>query len=141
MNGRITLILALPLALGLGPAWAQDSDEASEDAQPGLAIANEATMRLMDDAEANRPDAVTADIPLPASLEVDLEAVGNAQERKEAAGDRGVEAIENAKSVAADQAQDALNAAQEAIEQRGRGRGRGPEDRPDPPERPETPRP
>ena len=93
MNGRITLIFALPLALGLSSAWAQDSDDANDDAEAGLATASEATMRLMDDAEANRPDAVTATIPLPASVEVDLEAVGNAKERNEAAGDRGVEAV------------------------------------------------
>jgi hypothetical protein len=93
----------------------------------------------MDDAEAGRPDAVTATIPLPPGEEEDTQAVENAQESFETAGDGGVAAIEDAKSVAADQAQDALTAAQEAIEQR--GRGNPPEDPPTPPDVPEPPSP
>ena len=161
MNSKIALILTLPLALCLSTAWAQDGDEEevryglpepaaqeardasgvmdNDNAQAGLAIANEATMRIMDDAEAGRPDAVTANIPLPPADQEDTEAVENARGGFETAGDGGMAAIENAKTVAAEQAQDALNAAQEAIEQRGR---RGPpEDLPTPPDRPEPPRP
>lgn len=143
MNRKIVLLFAAPLLLGLNTAWAQDDDENetryglpgpaadeareasgvidNDDAQTGLAIANDATMRMMDDAEANRPDAVTANIPLPEGEEVDTEAVENAESGYDTAGDRGVDAIEDAKAVAADQAQSALEAAQEAIEQRGRG--------------------
>jgi hypothetical protein len=161
MNRKIALICALPLALGLSTAWAQDDEEEevryglpgpaaheardasgvmeNDNAQAGLATANEATMRVMDDAEAGRPDAVTATIPLPPGEEEDTQAVENAQESFETAGDGGVAAIEDAKSVAADQAQDALTAAQEAIEQR--GRGNPPEDPPTPPDVPEPPSP
>ena len=139
MNRKIALIFALPLALGLSTAMAQDSDQANENAEAGLAIANEATMRVMDDAEAGRPDAVTANIPLPQGDGEDTDAVENASD---SAGDAGIAAIEDAKAVAADQAQDALSAAQDAIEQR--GRGGAPENLPAPvdvPQAPDTPRP
>lgn len=142
MNGKAKLILAVPLVLGLGSAWAQGSEEEEEryglpepavqtardasgvidndSAQTGLAVANEATMWIMDDAAANRPQEVTANIPLPANEDGDGD-VEIAQGRSDTAGDDGIAAIEDAKTVAAEQAQDALNAAQDAIEQRGRG--------------------
>ena len=158
MNRKIALILALPMALGLNTTWAQDADDEevryglpgpaaeeardasgvmdNENAQAGLEIAYEATMRVMDDAEAGRPDAVTANIPLPPGAQEDTEAVENAHET---AGEGGIAAVEDAKTVAADQAQEALTRAQEAIEQRGR---RGPpENLPTPPNVPEPPRP
>ena len=142
MNGKARLILAVPLMLGLGSAWAQGSEEDEErydlpgpaaqtardasgvidndNAQTGLAVANEATMWIMDDAAANRPHEVTANIPLPANGDGDGD-VDAAQGRSDTAGDDGIAAIEDAKAVAAEQALDALNAAQDAIEQRGRG--------------------
>lgn len=161
MNRKIALIFALPLALGLSTAWAQNGDEDyglpgpaadeadvsdvmnNENAQKGLETAHYATMRVMDDAEAGRPDAVTANIPLPPGEEEDTEAVENAQTGLERAAQGGVPGIENAKSATAEQAnyaaQDALNAAQEAIEQR--VRGGPPEDLPTPPDVPEPPTP
>lgn len=157
-----TWLLAAPLLLAFSAAWAQDdgngedeaaglpgpaADEArdasgiteNESAQFGLSVANEATMRVIDDAEGGRPDAVTENIPIPASAEQDREAVERAEAGRESAGDRGVAAIEDAKGVAAEQAQEALNAAQEAIEQR--GRGNPPEDLPANPEIPDVPEP
>ena len=161
MNRKIALIFTVPLLLCFSNGWTQDGDEEevryglpgpaaqeardasgvmeNDNAQAGLAIANEATMRVMDDAEAGRPDAVTANIPLPPGEEDDTEAVENALGGFETSGDGGVAAIEDAKTVAAEQAQDALNAAQEAIEQR--GRGGPPENLPTPPDVPEPPRP
>ena len=140
MNRKIALIFALPLALGLSTAMAQDSDQANENAEAGLAIANEATMRVMDDAEAGRPAAVTANIPLPPRDQEDIDAVENASD---SAGDAGIAAVADAaENHAAEQAQDALSAAQDAIEQR--GRGGAPENLPAPvdvPEVPDTPRP
>ena len=159
MNRKIALIFALPLALGVSTGWTQESEEEevryglpgpaaqeardasgvmdNDNAQAGLAVANnEATMRVMGDAEAGRPDAVTANIPLPPSQQEDTEAVENASE---SAGEGGIAAIAEAKLDAADQAQSALSAAQDAIEQRGR---RGPpEELPTPPDVPEPPRP
>lgn len=159
-----TWLLAAPLLLAFGAAWAQDegngedetevaglpgpaADEArdasgitdNESAQFGLGVANEATMRVIDDAEGGRPDAVTENIPIPAAAEEDRGAIERAEAGRESAGDQGVAAIEDAKGVAAEQAQDALNAAQEAIEQR--GRGNPPEDLPANPEIPDVPEP
>ncbi len=140
MNRKFGLILVAPLLLGFSAAWAQDTDEdapelpaaAAEEARDaaqlpdaatyGLNTAAEATMRLMEDDE----DEVTHDVELPTLPEG-------------AEGDRGLataaDAIAGGAEFGLEMAGDAADAAQDAVEGRGRA-----EDLPvDVPGRPDIP--
>ncbi len=122
-RNTVTVFGAL-LILCSNPAWTQD--QADEDPTT-------ATIRLMSNAEADLPDAVTKEIKLPENLAVDSEAAENAanglatanQNRLE--GNKGLEQAEEARQRGAEMAE----AAQENREIRGRS-----DERPDPPNRP-----
>ena len=102
MNRKFTLLLMAPLLLGFNAAWADNhedddavglpdaaADAARENAQipeaaaEGLAIAaektaglpSEVTIRLMDDADSEDSEAVTADVQLPTLPEEGAEIV------------------------------------------------------------------
>jgi hypothetical protein len=125
MNRKFAWIYTVVLLMGFGSAWAQDeADEA------------ETTIRLMGAAEAELPDAVTADIALPDSLPEDSAAVANAQAGIDTANENrqrredGLSTADGARERAAEMAEEAL----ENRENRGRS-----EDRPETPDLPETP--
>lgn len=132
MNSKHALTWTIALLLGSGSAWAQDYENGDE---------AETTIRLMGSAEASSPDAVTADIALPANLPEDTAAVENAQlgintanenrQRREA----GLATADEARERGAEMAEEAL----ENRENHGRAEERP--ERPDTPDVPDTPRP
>lgn len=122
MNIRFIVATASAIFLLMGShAWADEG---------------EATIRLMSNAEAELPDAVTREIKLPAFLTEDVAAVENAanglsntnQQRSEEGLANAAEARERGAEMA--------EAAQENRENQGRSN-----DRPVPPERPDVPQP
>ena len=153
MNTKLKLLLAAPLVLGCSVAWSQDAEDASPElpeqaaeqardaaqlpdaAANGLAVAAEATIRLMDDDD----DEVTNDLELPMLPE------------RGAAGQRGQDVAAKARAgrenFGRERAEEARNNAREAAEGRGRaedlpdnvpGRPDNP-GRPDDPGRPDNP--
>jgi hypothetical protein len=130
MNRKLTWICAVVLLMGFGSAWAQDEDDEAE-----------TTIRLMGAAEAELPDAVTADIALPDSLPEDSEAVENAQAGIDTANENrqrredGLATADQARERGAEMAEEAL----ENRENRGRSEDRP--ERPDVPEIPDVPQP
>ena len=149
MNRKFTLLLMAPLLLGFNAAWADNheddavslpdaaADAARENAQipeaaaEGLAIAaaktaglpSEVTIRLMDDADSEGSEAVTADVQLPTLLDEDSEGQWGLHTAADAIAGRG--------SFGSDTAADA----RDNVENRGRA-----EDLPvDVPGRPDTP--
>jgi hypothetical protein len=125
MNRKFTWICTVVLLMGSGSTWAQDeADEA------------ETTIRLMGAAEAELPDAVTADIALPDSLPEDSQAVENAQAGIDTANENRQRREDG--FATADQARErGAEMAEEALENR-ENRGRS-EDRPEGPDVPEIP--
>ncbi len=130
-------IAVLSTVFAAGTAFAQE--EAGE---------LEATIRLMTEAEAELPEAVTREIVLPANVTVDDVAVeasakglGKADDARQGGRERGqgvaAGARENASADARDNASDMAEAARENAENRSRAN----ENRPERPERPETPNP
>lgn len=124
-------IAALFLCMGDG-ALAQDDDNDDE---------AETTIRLMSDAEAELPGAVTADIALPESIPEDAAAVEQARSGIDTANDNrqrreeGLATAEEARERGAEMAEEAL----ENRENRGRSDERP--DRPEVPDRPDVPTP
>jgi len=156
MNRKNNWLLVAPLLLGLNAAWAQDEpilpepadDEARNAAQlpdeaaEGLAIAAdnvenlpaEATIRLMEDADADDADAVMHEVELPTLPE------------EGAAGQQGLDIAAQAitggeefgRGIAEEARDKAADAAEEALE-RAEDRGRAEDLPPDVPGRPNLP--
>jgi hypothetical protein len=127
-------IFLIPAAVALmgvsAGAWAADDDGA------------EATIRLMDTAEAELPDAVTKTISLPEHLR--LQSTDQAATVDKAKGhDKANERLDNEKrnsglakaNAARENGAEMSEKAKEARENQGRAK----EDRPDPPNRPDNP--
>lgn len=142
----------LALLLASGTAWPQDTNSEANDWLPEQAagqahgavdahVPAEATIRLMDAGEADRPEAVTSEIVLPGAVREDAAAVEKARRglktANRARSDGGKAAAEEARQRGADMA----DRAQEGREIPGRAeRARGrPEDLPGPPENPGPP--
>lgn len=129
MKFRYALLAAASMIyFSFGVALADDADEL------------DATMRLMDDAEAQLPEAVTRPIQLPEHLRVDSVAAEKSAPGHETANaardnEQRQSGIENA-AEARERANDMSEEAKEDRENRGRS-----EDRPDPPNRPDPPDP
>jgi hypothetical protein len=120
---------------------------------PAIALAQEedgdleATIRLMDKAEAQLPEAVTREIRLPTSVREDsaaveasakgLETANEARQNRGNGRDVAADARENAAADARDNASDMADIARENAENRSRAN----ENRPDPPKRPDVPAP
>ena len=125
MKYRYALFAAAIMAqFSFSPALADDADEL------------DATMRLMDDAEAQLPAAVTKPISLPEHLRVDSVAAdkgppGHGTANAARDNEHRQSAIENA-AEARDRANEMSEEAKEDRENRGRS-----EDHPDPPNRPD----
>jgi hypothetical protein len=125
MNRKFAWIYTVVFLMGFGSAWAQDEGDEAE-----------ATIRLMGAAEAELPNAVTADIALPDSLPEDSEAVENAQAGIDTANENrqrredGLTTADGARERGSEMAEEAL----ENRENRGRS-----EDRPETPDVPEIP--
>ena len=125
MNRKQTIaLLGAALLFSSSPAWTQET--ADEDP-------TSATIRLMSNAEAELPDAVTREIKLPENLAEDTEAVTNSvrglttanQNRLE--GNEGLEQAEEAQQHGVEMS----DSAQENRENRGRS-----DDQPGPPDNP-----
>jgi len=122
-------IAALMVLMGVSTgAWATGDDGA------------EATIRLMGTAEAERPDAVTKTITLPAHLNVEgddqvaaVEKAKNGHDKANQRNDKREQGLTKADE-ARERGAEMSEKAKEARENRGRS-----EDRPDPPGRPEDP--
>lgn len=123
MQVKYTLTIAtIMLLFSFSLALAEDSDDSGE---------LDATMRLMDDAEAVLPDAVTRTIQLPEHLRIDTVAVDKSAKGLETANaardnQHRKDGLDNA-SEARERANDMAEAAKEDRENRGR------DNRPDPP--------
>ena len=122
---KVTLIFATTVLLASGSGWADDHAEA--------------TIRLMDKAEAELPDAVTRPIELPAhlravKLEDQVAAVEKAEKGLEKANERN-EHRNNGQDQAADAREHAAEMQEKAKNNREQ-RGRSKDDRPTPPETP-----
>ena len=156
MNRKTALLLTAPLLVALGTAWADEAtlpvpaaDEARDAAATlpaaaaqGLGIAAdktnalpaEATIRLMDEADADLPDAVMNEVALPALPATSQGANGLTTaapniDRRNIGQDVAEGALENARDNANAMAEDAL----EKAEQRGRSGEHMPDDPPNPP--------
>lgn len=126
MESKWAWIIIAMFLLGAGSVQADDT--ASDDENDSAEI----TIRLMDASEASLPNAVTAEIAIPASLPAEaafgIETANDARERRETGLARAERARENAE-----------NMAEEARENR-ENRGRSDDVRPDNvPERPDRP--
>lgn len=123
IRNTVTVFGAL-LFLCSNPAWTQE--EGNDDPTT-------ATIRLMSNAEADLPDAVTKEIRLPENLAEDSKAAENAARGLSTAnknrleGNRGLEKADEAQQRGSEMAE----AAQENRENRGRS-----DERPEPPEKP-----
>lgn len=130
MNARHLFATAgLYLLFGAGSALAQDTDEPD---------GSEATIRLMGNAEAELPDAVTREILLPAHLAENATALENSAKGHDTAKEnrqRRKEGLANAEA-ARERGAEMSEAAQENRENRGRSH-----DRPERPEKPDPPSP
>ena len=127
----VALIASSMLLLSMSLALADDPDDGEE---------LDATMRLMDDAEAVLPDAVTKPIELPEHLRVDpvaLDKSTKGHQKAEAARNKEQRGngLNNA-AEARDRASDMADGAKDNRENHGRS-----EDRPEPPNRPDPPNP
>ncbi len=122
------LLLVAALALSANSAWAQDDNTDESDA----------TIRLMGQAEAELPEAVTKEITLPESLAEDSAAIENAAEglstanENRARREEGLSRADEARERGAEMADEA----QQNRETRGRS-----DERPEPPEVPTPPGP
>jgi len=131
MSRKYTLLWTASLLLGFSGAWADE---------PELPV--EATIRLMDAADAELPDAVMNEVTLP-DLPVSsqgasgLATAENNIGRRDIGQDVAEGALENARDNANSMAEDAL----ENVEQRGRSEEMMPDDPPDPKGPPDTPAP
>jgi len=127
----VAIMASSMLLLSMSLALADDLDDGEE---------LDATMRLMDDAEAVLPDAVTKPIELPEHLRDDPVALDKSKNGHQAAdAARDNEHRENGLNNAAearDRAHDMADGAKENRENHGRS-----EDRPEPPGRPDPPNP
>lgn len=130
MNSKIVVVAAgaIVLLLSAGQAWTQD--EAPVD--------GEATIRLMGNAEAQLPDAVTNPIALPENVDVDSAAVEHAEDGIIKANENRMRREQGLTT--ADEAQERGAELTEAAEENRENRGRS-EDAPDPGERPDVPQP
>jgi len=124
MNIRKLIICCTALLLGANVAWALDGDEA------------ESTIRLMDAAEAELPEAVTKEITLPEAASEDSAAVTNTEREMKTANknrQRRKEGLLQADE-ARERSSNMANEAQDNRESRGRSG-----DRPEPPVDPGRP--
>lgn len=127
MNRKLAWVCVVALTIGYGNAWAQDEMSADE---------AETTIRLMEVAEAELPDAVTKEIELPATVLEDSKAVEKAQHGNETANENrqrrgeGRATAEQARERGAEIAEQA----QENRENRGRSG-----DKPEKPDKPDVP--
>ena len=130
MKNKLVLVGITALLLSFSAVQAQDPEEGEE---------AESTIRLMDEAEAELPDAVTKVISLPAAVSEESAAVEKAAKHLkglEKANDR-LERRENGLSKADDARDRGAEMANEARDSR-ENRGRS-EDHPDPPKPPGPP--
>ena len=131
MKSKYAVIIAtIMLLFSFSLALAEDSNDADE---------LDATMRLMDDAEANLPDAVTRPIKLPDNVGIAnsaaVEKSVNGIEAANAGSDNSTHGRDTA-DAARNRASDMAEAAKDNRETHGRS-----EDLPDPPNRPDPPNP
>ena len=127
MKEKFVLVGITALLLSFSAVQAQDPDEGEE---------AESTIRLMSEAEAELPDAVTKEISLPATVAEDSAAVKNSAKGLEKANEK-LKRREQGLSKA-DDARD--RGAEMAIEARDNRENRGrSQDRPDPPKPPGPP--
>ena len=132
MNSKHALIWTITLLLASGSTWAQDDENGDE---------AETTIRLMDSAEASLPEAVTANIALPANLPEDAAAVEHARLGIDTANENR-ERRETGLATADEARERGAEMAEEALENReNRGRAEDPPERPDVPDLPDTPTP
>ena len=131
MNKTIAYLIGTALLFGTGGVWAQEEDT-SDDA--------ETTIRLMGEAEAELPDAVTRDIVLPDAVGMDREAVENAQRGLDTANENRARREEGLATAdeARDRAADMADEARENVEDRGRAEDL-PVDLPGRPDLPDAP--
>jgi hypothetical protein len=125
MNIKYTLpLMAAALCMTVAPAIADDSDD----------DATTATIRLMSNAEAELPEAVTKEIELPEGLRDDSQAVANSEKGLSTAnqnridGNQGLDMAEQARQKGAEMAESAKDNRENL--------GRADENRPPPPETP-----
>lgn len=129
MDGKWLWIVIAALALGAGSVRADEngSDDDND--------AAEVTIRLMDASEARRPEAVTAEIPVPLSLPESaafgIENAKEARNARETGRERAESARENAENMA--------DEARENRENRGRSDDARPDHVPERPDRPQSP--
>ena len=127
MKEELVLVGITALLLSFSAVQAQDPDEGEE---------AESTIRLMSEAEAELPDAVTKEISLPATVAEDSAAVKNSAKGLEKANEK-LELREHGLSKADDARDRGAEMATEARDNR-ENRGRS-QDRPDPPKPPGPP--
>lgn len=129
MTAKCAWIVLAMLLVGAGTARADET--AGDDEQDSA----EVTIRLMDASEASLPDAVTAEIPIPASMPAEaafgIETANDARERRETGLARAERARENAENMAEE--------ARENRENRGRSDDARPDNVPERPDRPQSP--
>jgi len=126
MKARYAVSIAtLMLLFSFSLALAEDSVDSGE---------LDATMRLMDDAEADSSQAVTRPIELPDAASII--AVGKSENGLDAANAGGENALRNANEQARERAGAIVEAAKDNRESHARS-----EDLPDPPNRPDPPNP
>lgn len=134
MNRKIACAWTVTLLLGFGSAWAQDEGNNDE---------SEVTIRLMNAADAELPNAVTEQIALPESLREDSGAVKGAQFGIGTANENGRRREEGLTTAeeARDRAAEMAEEAQENRENRGRSDDPPgpPDDVPGPPDVPQPP--
>lgn len=127
MDTKWIWVVIAALMLGAGSVRA-DETAGDDDAA-------EVTIRLMDASEASLPDAVTAEIPIPASMpakaEFGIETANDARKRRETGLARAERARENAENMAEE--------ARENRENRGRSDDARPDHVPERPDRPQSP--
>ena len=132
MRRKLYLLWAAPLLLGLSGAWAD------EDVLPNA----EATIRLMDEADAELPDAVMNEVTLPELPESAQGADGLAKaEENKGRRDTGQDVAQGNRENARDNANSMAEEALENVEQRGRSEEHRQDNPPDPPGPPDTPSP
>lgn len=127
MKNKVVILGTTLLLLSFSGAWAQETDEGDE---------AESTIRLMDAAEAELPDAVTKEITLPDAVGEDAAAVEKAARGLDKANEKA-ERREKGLNRADEAREQGAEMADEARDKR-ENRGRS-EDRPDPPNPPKPP--
>jgi hypothetical protein len=132
MKTKLVLVSTVALLLGYNSAWSQEET---------LDEVTETTIRLMGDAEAELPDAVTREIALPDSVPEDSEAVLNAQRGLDQANENRARR-EIGLATAAEARERGAGMAEEARDNREtRGRSQDLPERPTVPDRPTPPTP